>query len=445
MKRNTKKYIAGFAILWGMGLLGLCILAGMDKMDRVHATTITSPEASAAPQVSPTPVGDGASVDELNQQITDVQDAKKRLEQQKKDLKDSISSLKEKKSDLLEYIEELDKEVMDLQERIAETKKEVKATRKELKQLQTDLKQAEENRQKQYDIMKERIQYMYENGTEGYIEMVLKSSDLSDLLSRVEYVSQISTYDKNVFDNYVNMVGQVSAMEAEVSRKLVEIEEKKDGLTLDKEYLEKMMADKNSEMKTYANKLKQNKKDLTATEEEVAKQEELVDKLLEQQRKKIQEEMDRQEAAARESGDSSQMPVITDGNTAGFRWPLVIAGEITSPFGRRNSPTAGASSYHRGIDIGAPTGTQIVASKDGTVVSSEYQSGAGNYVALYHGNGTYTYYMHCSRLAVNVGDKVKQGQVIAYVGSTGISTGPHLHFAIVMNEQYVDPQQYVSP
>ena len=445
MKKNKKKYVAGIAILWGMGLLGLCIQAGIDQMDRVHATTITSPEPSTAPQASPTPVGEGSSVDELNQQINDVQDTKKKLEQQKKDLKNSISSLKEKKSNLMEYIEALDKEVTDLEERIAETKKQVKSTKRELKQLQADLKQAEENKQNQYDIMKERIQYMYENGTEGYIEMVLNSNDLSDLLSRVEYVTQISAYDKNVFNRYTNLVGQVSAMEAEVSRKLIEVEEKKESLTLDKEYLEKMMADKNSEMKTYTDKLKKDKADLTATEEEVARQEELVDQLLEQQRKKIQEEMDRQEAAAAASGDSSQMPVITDGNTEGFRWPLVIAGEITSPFGKRNSPTAGASTYHRGIDIGAPMGTQIVASKDGTVVTSEYQSGAGNYVAIYHGNSTYTYYMHCSRLAVNVGDKVKQGQVIAYVGSTGVSTGPHLHFAIVTNEQYVDPQQYVSP
>ncbi len=445
MKRNTKKYIAGIAILWGLGLLTLCIRAGMAQMDKVHATTITSPEPSAGAQTSPTPVGDSATVDELNQQINNVQDTKKKLEQQKKDLKNSISSLKEKKSNLLEYIEALDKEVAGLEERIAETKKQVKSTRKELKQLQADLKQAEENKRKQYDIMKERIQYMYENGTEGYIEMVLNSNDLSDLLSRVEYVTQISAYDKNVFDSYTNLVGQVSAMEAEVSKKLIEVEEKKESLTLDKEYLEKMMTDKNSEMKSYADKLKKDKANLTATEEEVARQEELVDQLLEQQRKKIQEEMDRQEAAARESGDSSQMPVVTDGNTNGFRWPLVIAGQITSSFGRRNSPTAGASTFHRGIDIGAPMGTQIVASKGGTVVASEYQSGAGNYIAIYHGNSTYTYYMHCSRLAAKVGDKVEQGQVIAYVGSTGISTGPHLHFAIVMNEQYVDPQQYVSP
>jgi murein DD-endopeptidase MepM/ murein hydrolase activator NlpD len=117
---------------------------------------------------------------------------------------------------------------------------------------------------------------------------------------------------------------------------------------------------------------------------------------------------------------------------------------ITSSFGNRSQPTAGASTYHKGIDIGAPTGSTIVASKSGSVVIASYSVSAGNYIMLSHGSGIYTVYMHCSQLLVSVGDEVKQGQTIGKVGSTGYSTGSHLHFGISIDGNYVNPQNYVS-
>ena len=127
-----------------------------------------------------------------------------------------------------------------------------------------------------------------------------------------------------------------------------------------------------------------------------------------------------------------------------LRWPLNVSGRISSGFGPRTSPTAGASSYHRGLDIAVAYGTPIVAAGDGTVATASYSSSEGNYVMISHGNRLYTIYMHCSRLAVSAGDKVSRGQVIAYVGSTGISTGPHLHFGVSKNGSYVNPLSYVS-
>ena len=118
---------------------------------------------------------------------------------------------------------------------------------------------------------------------------------------------------------------------------------------------------------------------------------------------------------------------------------------ISSGFGDRESPTEGASSNHKGLDIGASTGADIIAAADGEVVIATYSYSAGNYIMLDHGGGVSTVYMHCSQLLVKKGDKVKQGQLIAKVGSTGYSTGPHLHFGIRSGGTYVNPKKYVSP
>lgn len=116
---------------------------------------------------------------------------------------------------------------------------------------------------------------------------------------------------------------------------------------------------------------------------------------------------------------------------------------ITSPFGYRNAPTQGASSYHQGVDFGASTGSPIVAAASGTVTVATYSESAGNYVTISHGNGLYTVYMHASALYVKAGQKVSAGEQIAAVGSTGYSTGPHLHFGVMQNGTYVDPMNYL--
>lgn len=125
-------------------------------------------------------------------------------------------------------------------------------------------------------------------------------------------------------------------------------------------------------------------------------------------------------------------------------WPLPGNRSIAAYFGYRVPPCAGASSYHRGLDIGGASGLSIVAALSGTIIGTGYDSSAGNYVILDSGNGVVTKYYHCSKILVSTGEKVTQGQTIAKVGSTGISTGPHLHFALVLNGNYVDPYPYLK-
>ena len=124
-------------------------------------------------------------------------------------------------------------------------------------------------------------------------------------------------------------------------------------------------------------------------------------------------------------------------------WP-VGSTSITSYFGYRSSPTAGASTYHRGLDIGASHGSSIWAAASGTVTTASYNSAMGNYIVISHGDVS-TVYEHCSELYVSEGTYVSQGDTIAAVGSTGISTGAHLHFGVMVGGSYVNPLYYVSP
>lgn len=125
-------------------------------------------------------------------------------------------------------------------------------------------------------------------------------------------------------------------------------------------------------------------------------------------------------------------------------WPLPSDHTIYTYYGYRVAPTAGASTYHKGLDIGGATGSKIVAVLSGTVTEASYHSSSGYYVEINHGNGISTRYLHNSKLLVSAGQKVTQGDVIALVGSTGISTGPHLHFSVIKNGAYVDPYPYLK-
>ncbi len=162
--------------------------------------------------------------------------------------------------------------------------------------------------------------------------------------------------------------------------------------------------------------------------------------------RQIEDEMRRGRRKRRKKAqEAGQTYTVKDLGNISFKWPCPSSSRITSNFGDRESPTEGASSNHKGMDIGASTGADIIAAADGEVVIATYSYSAGNYIMIDHGGGVSTVYMHCSQLLVSKGAKVKQGQVIAKVGSTGYSTGPHLHFGIRSGGTYVNPRNYVSP
>ncbi|WP_330587924.1 peptidoglycan DD-metalloendopeptidase family protein [Anaerocolumna sedimenticola] len=257
--------------------------------------------------------------------------------------------------------------------------------------------------------------------------------------------------------------------EKNLEDKIAELNALKEQLTFEQDTVKKLASDKNKELAKYEASIDETQALSAEYTSKLAEQEDLIEDLLEAERKRIEEEerkkkeeeerkrkeeeRKRQEEAAKGNNDSSQNS-NTDSNTDndsgsqvkvdGFIWPCPSSTRITSTFGNREQPTEGASTYHKGIDIGASTGSSIVAAAGGSVVTAAYSVSAGNYIMIYHGDGIYTVYMHCSKLLVSVGDEVSQGQTIALVGSTGVSTGSHLHFGVSVNGTYVNPLNYVS-
>lgn len=392
--------------------------------------------------------GQKASSGDIQKQIDEVNRQKESVEQEKKQLEKDIAEIETKKSNVLEYVESLDKKLADLSGKMEQNESEMETVRKQIKKLRKEKEQAEADKESQYDTMTKRIKYMYENGNEGYLELLLGADSLSELFNRAEYVTKVTSYDQNMLSNYQKQCSKLEKAEEELSRNLQKLENLKESLELEKDSVDLLMEKKTEQLKEYQTLINDKSSEVEAKDDMLQEQEEELEALLEAQRKKAEQEAKAKEEAEKkkqQSSDNKPSNSPSPSETAGdYCWPLTVTGRISSYFGYRDAPTEGASTFHKGIDIAVPVGTGVLATKEGTVVTATYSASAGNYVALYHGDGVYSYYMHCSKLCVSAGEEVSKGQQIALSGNTGISTGPHLHFAIYANGEYVNPLNYVS-
>ncbi len=373
------------------------------------------------------------SSDSLQNQIDDAQAKQNQLEKKKEQLKKEIADIEDSKDDMKTYIKKCDDKLIQLQDEMDSNKKNLKEQQATLDDLNEELAEDQSAQQKQHDTMFKRIQYMYENSNTNYFDILLTSDSIADMLNNAEYIKKITEYDNSLLINYEAVCLEVSNAKDEISQKLAELTDEREELKAEKESIEELLETKQKQIKTYQSQYDEANNDMSEYNEQIVAAENEVESLLQQQRDEI---------AAQEN--DSNTTVNTNVSASGFAWPLPVAGTITSTFGYRNAPTAGASTYHQGIDIAVAQGTSVLASKAGKVVTATYSSSAGNYIAVYHGSGQYTYYMHCSTLYVAAGDTVKQGQVMGKSGSTGVSTGPHLHFGVYINGSYVNPLNYVS-
>ena len=324
----------------------------------------------------------------------------------------------------------------------------------EIDETQTKLAEAQVSEDNQYEAMKKRIQYLYEEGDVAYIDALMSSASFEDSLNKSEYVDQLSTYDQKQLNKLVKTKNDIAEYQQTLKDDLADVEKVKADLETKQADLDDVISQKNAEINKYSDDVEMQK----ALAAEYAKQEsELDDKLAElarQEQQRLEEERKQREAEQQQQdnnggsdnsgSDSDNSGSNNGGSTTGsgqFIWP--VSGPITDYFGPRESPTAGASSNHMGIDIGCSYGVPIAAADAGVVTVAEWGESGGNYVMIDHGNGFVTMYLHNSSLAVSVGDVVSQGQTIAYACSTGYSTGTHCHFSVFLNGSYVNPLDYL--
>ena len=380
--------------------------------------------------------------------LDDAKKKKSSLEEKKKKTEAAIKSLEGLKSDAAAYVKKLDANLEAISDELSRLGKDIEVKEGQIETTKAELEDAKQVEKDQYESMKLRIKYMYEKGDSTYVDLLMEAGSLSELLSKAEYITKISSYDRQKLDEYAATKEKIAEKEKALEGEHAELLTLQDETEAKQASVEKLLAAKQTELQNYETKIasaegqiSEYAKSIEAQENQIKSIEAEIKRKEEEARKKAEEEK-KKAAAANKAAQTYKTVSLGD---ISFKWPCPASGRITSGFGSRKSPTKGASSNHQGIDISAPTGTSIVAAAAGEVVIATYSSSAGNYVMISHGGGVYTVYMHASSLLVSQGQSVKKGQTIAKVGSTGYSTGSHLHFGVRVNGSYVNPTKYVSP
>lgn len=392
------------------------------------ATATPAPtESSAKATAAPTSV----AVKKANQAVDSAKEEKATMEKSLDAAKQMLQDLEAMKSSVESKVAELDTELTTVNAQLEELQKELQDKIQEIENTKEDISKAKAVEEKQYEDMKVRIKYMYEQGNTQYAALILESQSIADFLNKADYVASISEYDRQMLEKYEETRKQVEELEARlvVEQQELEVQEKE---TKDKvEAIQVLVEAKEAELETVNGQIASKEQLIAEYEADIAEQNRVIQEL-EAAAKKAAEE-------AAQSGSSTQK---YDGGI--FAWPCPAYTRISSPFGYRMHPTLGVVKFHNGVDLAAPAGSAILAAYDGTVISAAYNDSMGNYVMINHGDGIYTIYMHASALYVSAGQKVTKGETIAAVGTTGRSTGNHLHFSVRVNGEYVDPMGYIS-
>lgn len=401
------------------------------------------------------PVCNVQATEESN--LSEAQQEKKTLENDLQKAKELIDSLKGSKEDIQSEVEKLDKQLNEISGKVKELESRLSKKRQEIADTESALNKAKEQEKKQYRNMKKRIQFMYENGQTSYVEMLLSADSFTDFLNAVEYIIQISQYDRKMLKEYQNMQVTIADTQKTLETDYASLQSLQAKVQEEKQAVAALESAKKGELNDVADDLTDAQTVAKAYEAEIQAQNEVIAQIQAAQKRAAEQQAAQQQAQAAEENQGATDAAGENQNTAqnttpsgngqstgSMMWPCPSSKRVTSDYGPRTSPTNGASSNHKGIDIGAAYGADIVAADGGTVLVATYSSSGGNYVIIDHGGGLCTVYMHASSLTVSAGQTVSKGQVIAKVGSTGISTGNHLHFGVTLNGVYVSPWGYVS-
>lgn len=367
----------------------------------------------------------------LEGELNDAKGEQSELEKERKSAQKTLDKLETKKDQLEDYIKEIDADLNSRQKEITKLAGELEEKEGQIAQTEAELQAAVEKAQRQYEGMKERIKFVYENGNQSYLELILKAKNFSDFINRAELVSQVYEYDKNMLLSYEELQKSIAATKEQLDEDKKTIQTMQANAEYEKEQLQIVADAKEAQVKEYQSDIKSMEEKIKEYDKEIEQRNAVI--------KQLEEQVKKQKAAQAQAGAAT--PKYTGGK---FTWPCPSSTRITDEYGMRDDPILHVQKMHNGIDIGAAYGSDIVAAYEGTVVAAAYDSSMGNYVMIDHGGELYTVYMHCSSFVTSVGAKVKAGQSIAKVGSTGRSTGNHLHFSVRLNSSYVSPWNYLK-
>ena len=387
------------------------------------------------------------SSSELKKQLEAMQEEKAQIDAEIKKLKGQISENNDDMKEMVEQKNLIDQEIFLLYQQESNINGQISTYNLLIADKQELLVEAETNFAELTERNKERIQAMEEEGDVSYWSVLFEANDFSDLLDRFNMVQEIAAADKRRLEELDQAAKEVSAAKASLEEEKVLLEESKAELEVTQTELAQKREEADALLAELVAKGMEYEELMEESEDEQAQlAKDIANKKDEYDKAKYQEWLATSvPPTTTPKAPSSGSGGSTSSNTVGgISWKVPIRyTAFTSPFGYRKHPLSGTRKFHYGVDLAAPTGTPIYATRSGTVDIASYNGSAGYYVQINHGDGYKSIYMHMTHYVVKSGQHVSQGQVIGYCGSTGGSTGPHLHFGISYRGTYVNPANYI--
>lgn len=362
-----------------------------------------------------------AANEDINAQINSLKSDLSKIEKERSDAQKALNAARSSKANQIALKRQYDSEIESIQSLLKTTEALITQYDENIAQTETDIANLQielENQQTAFDEMV-RMSFMY--GNDDYLEMIFDAKSFSDFLSRVDMISYLLSYNQGIIDN-------MTVTETQLQNTTAELKLSKENLKNYKESKEALKADYDKKSAEASQLITELLNDENAAAQAL--------KIVEENASQIQADID---ALAKQLNDNSKY----EGGV--FIWPLDYNSRTSSGWEWRTNPITKKKEFHNGLDLPAPGGTSIFAAADGTVVKSAWYGGYGNCIIVNHGGGVMTLYGHCSKLNATEGQSVKQGDTIAYVGTTGLSTGNHLHFTVYENGNVaVNPWNYLG-
>ncbi len=419
-----------FALMTLCIVLGTGVYADEDDDKQEESTQTEESEAGISKSRKDTSEIE-AKIADKQKQIAEAEAEKKKVQGAITNVKKAVSDLQAVKKNLEEYVTKLDENLTEVQNKIEELKKLISDKEKEITEAEADLEEAEETQATQYANMKKRIKFMYERGDAFYIDMIFGAKSFSDMINKADYAELMSEYDSAKLQEYKDTCEYISACKDQLEAEKEVLDAAKVQVDEEEKNLETLISAKENEISIASSTINDKEKAIKELEDDLAARNatiQALEKAVEEERRKLSEE-----------GGTA---ITYDGGM--FKWPAPSYTRISDDYGYRIHPTLGIKQFHNGVDMAAPGGSPILAAYDGSVVAAAYNSSMGNYIMINHGDGLYTIYMHASALYVSQGQTVSKGSKIAAVGTTGRSTGNHLHFSVRKDGAYASPWNYLS-
>lgn len=387
-----------------------------------------------------------ASSADIKKELNGLRNEQAELKKQRDALQAQINENKSKTQTLVEKKSDIDQQISVTQASIDNLNEQIQQYSLLIANKQSELEASQAEEQRLNEQYKTRIRSMEETGSISYWAILFGANSFSDLLDKIDVIQEIAKADQLMLEKMKAISEQIASERTELEAQLAELDATKQELGTQEQELEAQRAEQdellNEMLKAYEEMnadYMQNMADEAALSEEIAKSEAAYYEALSKEEAARIAEQNRQN---NNKGSSSNSSGAT--NTGGWLYPLPYQCQVTDSYGYRIHPLTKKYSWHNGVDFAANAGTAILATKSGTVTTATYAEAWGYYVVINHGDGYSSLYAHQPSLSVSVGQYVTQGQTIGYVGSTGYSTGPHLHFTIYYNGSDVNPFNYIG-